>query len=200
MIVIVDTVGSAASIAGAKRGLSRRAVLTAGAAAGGGLLIGFRLLPAAEAIAAPEAEAFAPNAFVRIEKNGRVTVISPSIEMGQGTYTSLPMLVAEELEVDLAQVSVEHAPPSDRVYANPALGFQVTGGSTSIRGFWKPLRAAGAAARSMLVSAAAETWKVEPSSCRAAKGQVVHVPTGRKMSYGALAALAAIIGSVPDPP
>src|ERR1700730_7836916 len=135
--MIVDTVRSAASISRAERGLSRRAVLTAGAAAGGGLLIGFRLLPATEAVAAPEAEAFAPNAFVRIEKNGRVTVISPSIEMGQGTYTSLSMLVAEELEVDLAQVSVEHASPNDKLYANPALGFQVTGGSTSIRGFWK---------------------------------------------------------------
>ena len=189
--MITDRVGGTAPIAGAGRGLSRRAVLTAGAAAGGGLLIGFRLLPATNAVAAPEAEALAPNAFVRIEKNGRVTVISPSIEMGQGTYTSLSMLIAEELEVDLAQVSVEHAPPNDKLYANPALGFQVTGGSRSIRGFWKPLRAAGAAARSMLVSAAAGMWKVEPSSCRAAKGQVVHVPTGRKLSYSALAALAA---------
>jgi hypothetical protein len=150
LIMIADTVPSAAPTAGAGRGLSRRAVLTAGAAAGGGLLIGFRLLPATNAVAAPEAEALAPNAFVRIEKNGRVTVISPSIEMGQGTYTSLSMLIAEELEVDLAQVNVEHAPANDKLYANPALGFQVTGGSTSIRGFWKPLRAAGAAARSML--------------------------------------------------
>src|SRR5258708_22943977 len=136
--MIADTAPTAA----AERGLSRRAILTAGAAAGGGLLIGFRLFPATNAIAAPEAAAFAPNAFVRIEKNGRVTVISPSIEMGQGTYTSLSMLVAEELEVDLAQVSVEHAPANDKLYANPVLGFQVTGGSTSIRGFWKPLRAA----------------------------------------------------------
>lgn len=189
--MIGDIVRSTAPAADAERGLSRRAVLTAGAAAGGGLLIGFRLLPAANAVAAPEAEALAPNAFVRIEKNGRVTVISPSIEMGQGTYTSLSMLIAEELEVDLAQVNVEHAPPNDKLYANPVLGFQVTGGSTSIRGFWKPLRAAGAAARSMLVSAAADIWKVEPSSCRAAKGQVVHVPTGRQLSYGALAARAA---------
>jgi isoquinoline 1-oxidoreductase beta subunit len=189
--MIADTVRSTAPAADAERGLSRRAVLTAGVAAGGGLLIGFRLLPATDAVAAPGAEALAPNAFVRIEKNGRVTVISPSIEMGQGTYTSLSMLIAEELEVDLAQVNVEHAPANDKLYANPALGFQVTGGSTSIRGFWKPLRAAGAAARSMLVSSAADIWKVEPSSCRAAKGQVVHVPTGRKLSYGALAALAA---------
>src|ERR1700692_4001969 len=163
--MIEDTGRSRAPTADAGRGLSRRAVLTAGAAAGGGLLIGFWLPPATRAVAGPEAAAFAPNAFVRIEKNGRVTVISPSIEMGQGTYTSLSMLIAEELEVDLAQVSVEHAPPNDKLYANPALGFQVTGGSTSIRGFWTPLRAAGAAARSMLISAASEMWKVEPSSC-----------------------------------
>src|SRR5258708_24423885 len=136
--MIADT----APTAGAGRGLSRRTVLTAGAAAGGGLLIGFRLLPATNAVAAPEAEAFAPNAFVRIEKNGRVTVISPSIEMGQVTYTSLSMLIAEELEVDLPQVSVEHAPPTDKPYPNPPLAFQVTAGSGPSRGFWKPRRAA----------------------------------------------------------
>src|SRR5258708_23529422 len=139
--MIADT----APTAGAGRVLSRRAILTVGAAAGGGLLIGFRLLPATNAVAAPEAEALAPNAFVRIEKNGRVTVISPSIEMGQGTYTSLSMLIAEELEVDLAQVSVEHAPPNDKLYANPALGFQVTGGSRSIPGFLEAPRSAGGA-------------------------------------------------------
>jgi isoquinoline 1-oxidoreductase beta subunit len=172
-------------------GVSRRAVLTAGAAAGGGLLIGFPLSSVTDAVAAPDSRTFAPNAFVRIEKSGRVTVISPSIEMGQGTYTSLPMLVAEELEVDLSQVTVEHAPPNDKLYANPLLGFQVTGGSTSIRGFWKPLRVAGATARVMLVSAAAQAWKVEPSSCRAAQGRVIHVPTGRRMSYGQLTRLAA---------
>jgi isoquinoline 1-oxidoreductase beta subunit len=171
-------------------GVSRRAVLTAGMAAGGGLLIGFPFWPATDALAAPDPGTLAPNAFVRIDKNGRVAVISPSIEMGQGTYTSLPMLVAEELQVDLSQTTVEHAPPNDKLYANPALGFQVTGGSTSIRGFWRSLRMAGATARTMLVSAAAEAWKVDPSSCRASQGQVVHVPTGRRISYGELAPLA----------
>ena len=86
--------------------------------------------------------------------------------MGQGTYTSMPMLIAEELEVDLSQVQVEHAPPDDKLYANPLLGFQVTGGSTSVRAFWKPLREAGAAARMLLVEAAAQTWGVEPASCQ----------------------------------
>src|SRR5258707_3983360 len=169
LIMITDRVGGTAPVAVADRGLSRRTVLTAGAAAGGGLLIGFRLLPATNAVAAPEAEALAPNAFVRIEKNGRVTVISPSIEMGQGTYTSLSMLIAEELEVDLAQVNVEHAPPNDKLYANPALGFQVTGGSTSIRGFWKPLRAAGAAPPRNLGSPAARSGEDETPSFHARK-------------------------------
>ena len=99
---------------------------------------------------------FAPNAFIKIDRDGKVTVISPMIEMGQGTYTSLPMLVAEELDVDMANVGVEHSPPSDKLYGNPVLGgVQITGGSASIRGFYMPMREAGAAARQMLVAAAA---------------------------------------------
>ena len=105
---------------------------------------------------------FAPNAFIRIGQDGRVGVIVPQVEMGQGTFTSCPMLVAEELEIDLAQVEVEQAPPSDKLYTNPLVGFQVTGGSTSIRAFYKPLREAGAIARTMLIAAAAETWGVDP--------------------------------------
>ena len=134
-----------------KGGISRRAFLKASAAAGGGLLLSFRL-PAlmrnAEAAETPTANTFAPNAFIRIDRQGRVTLVVHQVEMGQGTYTSLPMLLAEELEVDLAQVQLEHAPPDDKLYANPLLGFQATGGSTSVRGAWEPLRRAGAAARS----------------------------------------------------
>jgi isoquinoline 1-oxidoreductase beta subunit len=137
------------------RGLSRRALIKAGAAAGGGLLlsIGLRMPDAAVA----DASGFAPNAFVRIDRDGRVTLIVCQVEMGQGTYSSMPMLIAEELEVDLAQVHVEHAPPDDKLYFNPLLGFQATGGSTSVPGFWEPLRRAGATARTMLVAAAADT-------------------------------------------
>ena len=113
--------------------------------------------------------------------------------MGQGTYTSMPMLIAEELEVELSQVQVEHAPPDDRLYANPLVGFQVTGGSTSVRAFWKPLREAGAAARMLLVEAAAQTWGVEPSSCSAETGYVIHNATGRMLDYGALAEKAATL-------
>ena len=113
--------------------------------------------------------------------------------MGQGTYTAMPMLLAEELEVDLSQVRLEHAPPDDALYAEPLFGVQETGGSTSVRGNWEPLRRAGATARRMLVSAAAETWQVPASACRAASGAVIHGPTGRSLSYGALVDRAAVL-------
>ena len=113
--------------------------------------------------------------------------------MGQGTYTSMPMLLAEELEVDLSQVRLEHAPPSDELYAEPLFGVQETGGSTSVRGNWEPLRHAGATARMLLVAAAAQTWKVDANSCHAARGEVIHGPTGRRLSYGALVDKAATL-------
>ena len=116
----------------------------------------------------------------------------PYVEMGQGTYTAIPMLIAEELEVDLNQVRLEHAPPNEKLYGNPLLaGVQATGGSTAIRAAWKPLREAGATARTMLVSAAAKRWNVDPASCRAESGEVLHAPTGRRFKYGELAADAA---------
>jgi isoquinoline 1-oxidoreductase beta subunit len=111
--------------------------------------------------------------------------------MGQGTYTSMPMLLAEELEVGLDQVRVEHAPPDDKLYGLPGWGVQMTGASTSVRLLYEPLRQAGAAARTMLVAAAAQTWDVDPATCRAHRGVVTHPPTGRKLAYGALADRAA---------
>ncbi|MGB9413722.1 MAG: molybdopterin cofactor-binding domain-containing protein, partial [Pseudolabrys sp.] len=134
---------------------------------------------------------FAPNAFIRIDGDGQVVLVMPYVEMGQGTYTSIPMLIAEELEVDLKQVQPEHAPPNEKLYANPLLGVQATGNSNAIRGAWQPLREAGATARTMLVSAAAKRWNVDPSSCRAQSGEVLHMPTGRRLKYGELAADAA---------
>jgi len=174
--------------------VSRREILTAGAAAGGGLLLGWhqdagpRVLAAAAKATQP---VFAPNAFIRIGTDGRVTLIMCQVEMGQGTYTSMPMLLAEELEIGLDQVRLEHAPPDDKLYANPLFGDQETGGSTSVKMFYEPLRRAGATARTMLVAAAAATWKVDPASCRAQKGVVTHSPTGRALPYGALAEKAA---------
>jgi isoquinoline 1-oxidoreductase subunit beta len=117
----------------------------------------------------------------------------PQVEMGQGTYTSMAMLIAEELEVDLSDVHVEHAPPDDQLYGNPLVGVQFTGGSTSVRAFFEPLRRAGAAARSMLVSAAAQTWQVNASTCRAEKGAVIHDASGRALDYGALVDKAATL-------
>jgi isoquinoline 1-oxidoreductase subunit beta len=180
-------------------GVSRRNLLKAGAAAGGGLLLGFYLPQAigAEAAEAATADDFAPNAFVLIGRDDSVTLIMPQVEMGQGTYTSMPMLIAEELEVDLGQIELEAAPPDDRRYANSLIGFQVTGGSSSVRAMWEPLRRAGAVARVMLISAAAQGWNVDPTSCRAEKGEVIHGLTGRKLRYGALADTAAAL-PVPD--
>jgi isoquinoline 1-oxidoreductase subunit beta len=169
--------------------LSRRGFLRAGAAAGGGLMLSLSLpFGNREANAA---DAFVPNAFIRIGSDGQIVLIMPYVEMGQGTYTSIPMLIAEELEVDLKQIRLEHAPPNEKLYANPLLGVQATGNSNAIRGAWQPLRQAGAAARTMLVAAAAKKWNVDPASCRAQNGEVLHPPTGRSIEYGALAADAA---------
>jgi isoquinoline 1-oxidoreductase beta subunit len=155
--------------------------------ASGALLLGFGLPVRSQTSPAP----FAPNAFLRIDRTGKVTFVTPHIEMGQGTHTSLPMLIAEELEVDVGRVAIEHSPADDKVYANPALGAQITGASTAIRGMYVPLRQAGATARVMLVTAAAQRWKVEPSTCSAQNGVVVHAPTGRKLGYGELVDAAA---------
>jgi len=174
--------------------LSRRQLFYVGAAASGGFMLAwhFDALPRALAAAAKgSGPTFAPNAFIRVGSDGRVTLVMNQVEMGQGTYTSMPMLMAEELEVGLDQVHLEHAPPDDKLYGLPGFGIQVTGASTSVRLQYVSLRQAGATARTMLVAAAAQTWKVDPTSCRAARGTVVHSPTGRKLSYGALADTAA---------
>jgi CO/xanthine dehydrogenase Mo-binding subunit len=179
-------------------GVSRRTFLVAGAAAGGGLLLGFYLPQRVIAEAATAGtDVFGPNAFVRIRPDNSVTLVMPQVEMGQGTYTSMSMLIAEELEVDLVQVTLEAAPPDDKLYANPLTGFQVTGGSTSVMAYWEPLRRAGATARVMLVAAAANDWSVDPLSCRAEKGAVVDPATGRRLKYGELADAAAKL-PVPD--
>ncbi|SAL42898.1 aldehyde oxidase [Caballeronia peredens] len=191
----------------ARAGFSRRAFLklgvTAGVAASGGLLIGFSL-PAAsqdqtrgksviggDGVETPQDGVFAPNAFVQIDKSGKVVLIMPKVEMGQGVYTALPMLIAEELEVPLDQVTIDHAPPNEKLFTDPLLGGQLTGGSTSVRYAWEPLRKAGAAARMMLVAAAAQQWQCDASSCQAQGGKVTHASGDRSASYGELAEAAA---------
>ena len=145
--------------------------LTATAALGGGLALAFGLPVRGEIRDNLTTDApFAPNAFLRIDRTGKVTIVMPFIEMGQGTYTSIPMLIAEELEVDVDKVAIEHSPPDDKIYVNPLIGVQMTGGSTAVRASYIPLRRAGATARVMLVTAAARRWKVD----------TVHVSRGKR--------------------
>ena len=171
----------------------RRTFLKTGALAGGGLLIGFHL-PLANRAGAAEAAGkdFAPNAWIRIDANDTVTLRVASSEMGQGVYTAIPMLLAEELECDWARIKVEMA-PADKAYTNPLIGQQLTGGSTAVRAFWTPLRQAGAAGRELLIRAAAQTWKVKDDECRAENGVVLHKASQRKATYGELAATAATL-------
>ncbi len=163
--------------------LSRRDFLKTGAAAGGVLLLGVAL-PVGRAQAAAATTSM-PNAWVKIGSDDSITILSARSEMGQGVYTALPTLVAEELEVDLGKIKVEIA-PAGAVYVNSLLGGQITGGSTSVVEGYDKLRVAGAQARTMLVAAAAQKWGVDPSACRAANG-VVQGPGGEKASYGQLA-------------
>jgi isoquinoline 1-oxidoreductase beta subunit len=171
---------------------SRRTILKMGVAAGGGLMLGFGLPDFFDGAQGQESGGFVPNAFIRIGRNGSITLTMPFVEMGQGIYTATAMLIAEELDVPLGRVRLEHAPPDDRRYGNPLLGgLQATGGSTSIRAAWEPMRRAGATAREMLIAAAARRWQVDAGSCQAQAGEVMHTPSGRKFTYGALAGDAA---------
>ena len=187
--------------------VSRRRLLQ-----GGGFLLGFAWLgqkawakgeePSLKMIApgAPDTgaafEGFAPGGFIRIGRDGRIFFLIPNVEMGQGIYTGEAMLIAEELEVGLDQIEVLPAPPNDKLYAQPMLKSQATGGSTSIRGAWDPLRQAGAAARTMLIGAASARWQVSPGDCYAERGVVLCRTNGMSLPYGALVAAA---GSQPVP-
>jgi isoquinoline 1-oxidoreductase beta subunit len=172
---------------------SRRGLLAGGLV--GGILLAFHLpLRAADGpVRTSDATdgKFAPNAFIRIDDAGKTTLVMPQVEMGQGIYTAVAMILAEELDADVAQVTLMHAPPNDKLYGNPLFGLQATGGSTSVRAFWIPLRKAGAGARAQLVQAAAEQWQVDPASCTTSKGQVIHAASGRTLGYGSLAEAAA---------
>jgi isoquinoline 1-oxidoreductase beta subunit len=167
--------------------VSRRSFLKNGILVGGGLMLGC-YLPHGKHIEEASAESggtFMPNAFIRIGSDGKVTIIVNKSEMGQGVYTSLPMLVAEELEVDWTKIKVEAA-PVDSAYNHTQWGIQGTGGSTSVWSEWERLQKMGATARRMLIQAAADIWKVDPTSCRAEKGFVIHDATQRRISYGKL--------------
>jgi isoquinoline 1-oxidoreductase subunit beta len=181
---------------------SRRSLLKAGLAGGFVLAFHMPLRAENEPNQPPNNPAgqFAPNAFIRIDRAGKTTFVMPQVEMGQGVYTAIPMILADELDADFSQVALAHAPPNDKLYGNPIFGIQATGNSNSIRAFWKPLRIAGATARAMLVQAAASQWQVDPASCTAANGVVTHAATGRTASYGDLADAAAALPAPTDPP
>ena len=139
---------------------------------------------------------FAPNAFIRIDALGPVRLVMPNVEMGQGIYTGTCAMLAEELGVGMDQIKVEHAPPNEALYGIPLLGGQVTGGSSSTRDHWGVLREAGAVARTMLVSAAAARWSVDPAECGVQRGVITHPKSGRKLAFGAVAKAA---GALPMP-
>src|SRR5882762_7846657 len=132
-------------------------------------------------------------AFIRIDPKNVVTLVMPMVEMGQGIYTAMAMLLAEELEVGLEQVRLEHAPPDDALYANSVFQSQTTGDSASIRAFWLPLRQAGAVARTLLIQAAAQQWSVDANTCRAQRGAVLHAASSRRLAYGELVDAAAAL-------
>jgi isoquinoline 1-oxidoreductase subunit beta len=173
------------TVTGGTSDISRRGLL--GGALAGGFMLGF-FLPLRNVGAQTLAAAtFALNAFIRIDAAGKIALIMPQVEMGQGIYTGLAMVLAEELDADFAHLTLEHAPPDEKLFVNPLLGIQATGGSTSTRAFWMPLRTAGATVRAMLVEAAAQQWQVDPAGCTTADSQVMHEASGRKIGYGALA-------------
>ncbi len=170
--------------------LSRREFLTAGVAAGAGLVIGFYLPHRTSA----GAGVLAPNAYLKITPDGKITIVVARSEIGQGVRTSLPMILAEELEADWKQITVEQAG------ASTLYGDQTTGGSASVRSTWDPMRKAGAAAREMLISAAALEWSVPRSACTAENSSVVHTASNRRLTYGQLASRAAELPIPSDPP
>ena len=163
--------------------LSRREFVAAGVAAGAGLVIGFYLPHQASS----EKESFSPSAYLRITPDNKITIVVARSEMGQGVRTALPMILAEELEADWKQITIEQAG------ASTLFGDQTTGGSASIRTTWDPMRKAGAAAREMLISAAALTWNVPRSSCAAENSRIKHAATNRSLSYGELVGKAATL-------
>src|SRR5579863_782261 len=165
--------------------LSRREFVAAGVAAGAGLVIGFHL-PHGNS----SGSTFAPNAYLKITPDGEITIVVARSEMGQGVRTSLPMILAEELEADWKQIAIEQAG------ASTLYGDQTTGGSASVCTTWDPMRKAGAAAREMLISAAALEWGVPRSGCKAENSAVVHAASNRRLTYGQLASKA---GAQPIP-
>jgi isoquinoline 1-oxidoreductase subunit beta len=170
--------------------LSRREFVAVGAAAGAGLVVGFYLPHRGRA----DQKTFSPNAYLRITPDNKITIVVARSEMGQGVRTALPMILAEELEADWKQIEIEQAG------ASTLYGDQTTGGSASVKTTWDPMRKAGAAAREMLISAAALTWGVPRSTCAAVEGNILHGASKRRLSYGELAGKASTLPVPTDIP
>ncbi|MDB5979757.1 MAG: Aldehyde dehydrogenase [Pseudomonas sp.] len=179
-------------------GLTRRGFLTTSLLAGGGLMLAIHL-PAFGETGTNHSKTLQPNAFITVDTKGHVTVTTPYTEMGQGIFTAVAMLVAEELQVDLKQVTIEQAPANDKLYAHPIFGTQITGGSASIRAAYPKIRKAAATARVLLITAAAEQWKVSPDTLKAEHGQVISA-SGEKLDYGQLVTAAASLPVPSDVP
>lgn len=171
------------------QGLSRRLFLIRGAQAGAGLTLGMSI--SGQLLAAGEATDFEPNAFVTIHPDNTVVITIKHLEMGQGTYTGLATIVAEELDADWSQIKAVAAPANTKKYANLAMGLQLTGGSTAIANSYTQMREAGATAKAMLLAAAGERWKQPVSSLTVKSGKVIHAASGRQASFGDLATAAA---------
>jgi isoquinoline 1-oxidoreductase beta subunit len=173
--------------------LDRRSFLQVTAAAGGGLLVGAYLPSWSSSDSLSAAGSFEPNVWIKINADDTVRIMLTMLEMGQGVMTSMPMLVAEELDFDWTKIKTEWAGADPR-YGNPNFGGQqLTAGSNSVRGMWKVLREAGATARVMLVTAAAQSWRVPENTCSTDKGDVIHQASGRRLKYGALVDKAAAL-------
>src|SRR5579862_935477 len=186
---------------GTTTGIGRRGFLKSGMAGAAGLVIGFYLPGRFEALAASPAGA-APaslNAWMLISPDDTVKIMIDKSEMGQGILTALCMIAAEELDCDWKKITTEFAPAA-KEYFNPAFGMQGTGGSSSVRSSWDPMRKAGAAARDMLLQAAATEWKVDKSACRTENGVIYHDASKKSLTYGAVAAAAAMIPVPQDAP
>ncbi|MFT5889840.1 MAG: isoquinoline 1-oxidoreductase beta subunit, partial [Zhongshania sp.] len=158
--------------------LNRRLFLIRGAQAGAGLTLGMSL--SGQLLAAREKSSFEPNAFVTIQPDNTVLITIKHLEMGQGTYTGLATIVAEELDADWSQVTAVAAPANTKKYANLATGSQLTGGSTAITNSYKQMREAGATAKAMLLAAASERWKQPLASLVVKSGKVIHMASGRE--------------------
>ena len=167
-------------------GVSRRALLKGGLAVGTGLIVGFRLPIAGRRSAFAQPGAFAPNQWISIDRDGLVTIINSVVEMGQGSITTMPAIVADELDTDLNKVKVIQAPADPKRYGNPVTGTQSYGGSRGVRDHLEMLRKAGAAAREMLMQAGAAEWGVPATEVETDLDTVVHRPTGRRLPYSAL--------------